>query len=203
MNLLWEICLQTIEILTLVFGILGMTLSLMLLFAPRTTRSLSNIFNRSMDIDRKLGFLDKAIATENLVYAYPRPLGMLLLAGSAFAFLFFQFKFDASHFALIFFGLAHQSVLGEILFQTIAWVGRVVCLSGVAAGLLLILAPRKLRAVEERMNRWIETRAWIEKVNRPVKSLDTVFFRFPIFFGLLGGSISCLLIVLSILNLLH
>jgi hypothetical protein len=104
---------------------------------------------------------------------------------------------------LIFFGLAHQSALGEILFQTIAWVGRVACLSGVAAGLLLILAPRKLRAVEERMNRWIETRAWIEKVNRPVKSLDTVFFRFPIFFGLLGGSISCLLIVLSILNLLH
>ena len=53
------------------------------------------------------------------------------------------------------------------------------------------------------MNRWIETRRWVDKVNRPVKSLDTVFFRYPVFFGLLGGSISCLLIVLSILNLLR
>ncbi len=203
MNLLWEIGLQTIEILTLVFGILGMTLSLMLMFAPRTTRSISNVFNRSLDIDRKLGFLDKAIQTENLVYAHPRPVGVLLLAGSVFALLFFQFKFDASHFALIFFGIHHQTVLGEILFQTIAWVGRTACLFGVAAALSLILAPRMLRAVEERMNRWIETRVLIDKVNRPVKSLDTAFFRFPIFFGLLGGSISCLLIVLSILNLLH
>jgi hypothetical protein len=43
----------------------------------------------------------------------------------------------------------------------------------------------------------------VEKLNRPVKSLDTVFFRYPIFFGLLGGSISCLLIALSVINLLH
>jgi len=45
MNLLWEICLQTVEILTLVFGILGMTLSLMLLFAPRAARNFSSVFN--------------------------------------------------------------------------------------------------------------------------------------------------------------
>jgi hypothetical protein len=43
----------------------------------------------------------------------------------------------------------------------------------------------------------------IEKLNRPVKTLDNAFFRYPIFFGLLGGSVSCLLIVLSILNLLR
>jgi len=203
MNLVWEIGLQTIEILTLVFGILGMTLSLMLLFAPRATQSLSNIFNRSLDVDRKLGFLDKDISTENLIYGHPMLLGALLLAGSVFAFLFFLFKFDASHFTLIFLGVVHHTVFGEILFQTIAWIGRVACLFGVMAGLSLILAPRKLRAMEQRVNRWIETRVLIDKVNRPVKSLDTLFFRYPIFFGLLGGSISCLLIVLSILNLLH
>jgi hypothetical protein len=203
MKLLWEISLHTIEILTLVFGILGMTLSLMLLFAPRAARNVSNIFNRSLDVDRTLGFLDRDIPTENFVYAYPVPLGALLLLGSTFAFLFFQLKFDAAHLATIFFGIGDQTGLGEILFQTIAWSGRVTCLFGAAAGLGLILAPQKLRAIEQRLNRWVETREWIEKINRPVKSLDTVFFRFPIFFGLLGGSISCLLIVLSVINLLH
>ncbi len=203
MNLLLEIGLQTIEILTLVFGILGMTLSLMLLFAPRATQSVSNLFNRSLDIDRKLGFLDRDIPTENFVYGHSIAVGALLVAGSTFAFLFFLFKFDVSLFTLIFFGIRGYTVFGEILFQTIGWIGRVACLFGLAAGLSLILAPRRLRAIERRMNRWIETRVLIEKVNRPVKSLDTVFFRYPIFFGLLGGSISCLLIVLSILNLLH
>jgi hypothetical protein len=203
MNLLWEICLQTVEILTLVFGILGMTLSLMLLFAPRAVRNFSSVFNRSLDVEQKLGFLDKDIPTENLVYGHPLLVGSLLSAGSVFALFFFLFKFDVSHFAQIFFGANHRTTSGEIIFETIAWVGRAGCLFGAAAGLILILAPRKLRAIEQGMNRWVETGALIEKLNRPVKTLDTVFFRYPIFFGLLGGSVSCLLIVLSILNLLR
>lgn len=203
MTLLWEISLNTIEILTLVFGILGMTLSLMLLFAPRAAQNLSSIFNRSLDVERQLGFLDKDIPTENLIYDHPLLLGGVLLAGSGFAFLFFQFKFDPISFAQIFFGERQPTVLGEILFQTIAWVGRVVCLFGMAAGLVLILAPAKLRMVEQRLNRWIETRVLIDRINRPVKSLDMVFFRYPIFFGLVAGSISSLLIVLSIMNLLR
>jgi len=203
MKLLWEICLQTIEILTLVFGILGMTLSLMLLFAPQVARNFSNLFNRSLDVDQKLGFLDKAISTENLIYGHPVLAGGLLSAGSVFALLFFAFKFDVSHFAQIFFGSHNHTVSGEIIFQTVAWIGRAACLFGVAVGISLIMAPRKLWAVEQKLNRWVETRVLIEKLNRPVKSLDTIFFRFPIFFGLLGGSVSCLLIVLSILNLLR
>jgi hypothetical protein len=203
MNLLWEIGLQTIEVLTLVFGILGMTLSLMLLFAPRVARNVSNVFNRSLDVDQRLGFLDKDISTENLVYGHPKLVGTLLLAGSGFAFLFFVFKFDVPNFAMIFFGSRNPTVFGEIIFQTVAWVGRLGCLFGVLAGIGLILAPQKMQAIEKRMNRWIETRLLIEKVNRPIKGLDTIFFRYPIFFGLFGGSVSCLLIVLSILNLLR
>jgi hypothetical protein len=203
MNLLFEICLQAIEILTLVFGILGMTLSLMLLFAPRIARNLSNVFNRNLDVERRLGFLDRDIPTENFVYAHPLLLGTLLLAGSGFAFLFFVFKFEPRHFAAVFFGTRHSTVLGDILFEAIAWAGRVTCLFGVATALGLILAPQRLRSIEQRLNRWIETRMVVEKLNRPVKSLDTVFFRYPIFFGLLGGSISCLLIALSVINLLH
>lgn len=203
MSLLWEIGLQTIEILTLVFGILGMTLSLMLLFAPRAARHISNVFNRTLDVDQKLGFLDRDISTEHLVYGHPLLIGALLLTGSGFAFLFFMLKFDVPHLAAIFFGASHKTVFGEIIFQTMAWIGRTGCLFGMLAGLVLVLAPRRLRAIEQRMNRWIETRRWIDKVNRPVQSLDTFFFRYPIFFGLLGGSVSCLLIVLSIFNLLR
>jgi hypothetical protein len=203
MNLLWDIFLKTVEILTLVFGILGMTLSLMLLFAPRATRNFSSVFNRSLDVDQKLGFLDKEISTENLFYSHPLLVGSLLSAGSVFALLFFFLQFDVPHFAQIFFGTPTRFSAGEILFQTVAWVGRGGCLFGAAAGLILMLAPRKMHTIEKGMNRWVETRALIEKLNRPVKTLDTVFFRYPILFGLIGGSISSLLIVLSILNLLR
>ena len=63
MEIFWEIGIQTIEILTLVFGIMGMTLSLMLMFSPRLTQNLSNVLNRSINVDKKL----EAIASEPLV----------------------------------------------------------------------------------------------------------------------------------------
>jgi hypothetical protein len=53
------------------------------------------------------------------------------------------------------------------------------------------------------MNVRYETRSWIEKYQRPIYSLDTLFFRYPILFGLLVGSISSVLIVISIINLLR
>ena len=61
METIWAIGLQTIEILTLIFGILGMTLSVLLLFFPSLTQSLSNILNRDVDVDKKLEYLDKEI----------------------------------------------------------------------------------------------------------------------------------------------
>jgi hypothetical protein len=60
-----------------------------------------------------------------------------------------------------------------------------------------------VRAIDQKMNTRYDTRSWIEILQRPTHSLDTVFFRYPVPSGLLGGSISSVLIVLSILNLLR
>ncbi len=64
MNTIWQIVLQAVEIINLVVGILGMTLSLLLLFAPGVARNLSGVFNRQVDTDRKLSFLDRSFASE-------------------------------------------------------------------------------------------------------------------------------------------
>ena len=61
MEIFWEIGIQTIEILTLIFGIMGMTLSLMLLFAPHLAQNLSNVLNRSINVDKSIEYLDKGI----------------------------------------------------------------------------------------------------------------------------------------------
>jgi hypothetical protein len=53
------------------------------------------------------------------------------------------------------------------------------------------------------MNVRYETGSWIEKLQQPAFQLDILFFRYPILFGLLVGSISCVLIVISIINLLR
>jgi hypothetical protein len=203
MNLLWEIGLQAVEIMTLVFGMLGMTLSLLLLFAPRVAQSVSGVLNRSVDVDKKLGLLDKDIQTAKVIYGHPLLVGGALVAGSVFALFFFLFKFDASKFAQVFFGSHNHSFSGEVIFQTVAWIGKIGCLCGLLAGFGLVFAPRRLRAIDQKMNVRYETRSWIEKLQRPSLSLDAVFFRYPILCGLLVGSISSVLIVISIINLLR
>jgi hypothetical protein len=61
MQIIQQIGLQAIEILTLITSVLGITLSLMLVFSPNLTKSLSNILNRKINFDEKINFLDKDI----------------------------------------------------------------------------------------------------------------------------------------------
>jgi hypothetical protein len=203
MDLLREIALQAIEIMTLVFGILGMTLSLLLLFTPKVAQGISVILNRRVDIDQKLGVLDKNIPSDQAIYGHPLAVGVGLICGSVFALFFFFFNFDAVKFAQVFFGSHHHAFSGEILFEAVAWIGKIGCLFGLLIGIGLIAAPRRLRAIDQKVNVQFETRSWFEKIQQPTHSLDVVFFRYPILSGVLVGFLSCVLIVISILNLLR
>ena len=89
MDIFREIALQTVEFLTLIFGILGMTFSLMLLFSPHLARSLSNILNRQVNVDKRLEYLDKNIEITEFFYSYHVATGILIVAGSAFSLFFF------------------------------------------------------------------------------------------------------------------
>lgn len=203
MNVVFDIALHTVEVVNLVSGILGMTLSLLLLFAPGVARNLSGLFNREVDTDRRLTFLDRSFASEKLIYGHPLLVGGCLSAGAAFGLVFLFYDFNAHKYASIFFGPGFHPILGEFVFQVVAWIGRVACTLGVLAGGSLMIAPEALRSLDRRLSAHFDTGQWIDRLQRPAHSLDSVFFRYPIVFGLFGGAVSCLLIVLSVLNLLR
>ena len=101
MQIIWDILLQTVEILTLVFGILGLAFSLMLTFSPAIVQNIGKMMNRSINIDKSLAFLDKDIATGHLILNHPTVAGICLIAGSVFALVFFFFRLDVSNFSMI------------------------------------------------------------------------------------------------------
>ena len=103
MEIIKEIGLQVIEILTLTFGILGMTFSAMLMFSPNMTQNLSNILNRKVNIDEKIAFLDKDIEIAQYVYGYYVVVGLLLIVGSVIVLCFFYFSLDVAKFINILF----------------------------------------------------------------------------------------------------
>ena len=89
MEIIWQISLEAIEILTLIFGILGITVSLMLLFSPKLAKTLGGILNRNVSLDNKLDYVDKGIQIETLVYNHHILMGALLVVGSVFVLFFF------------------------------------------------------------------------------------------------------------------
>jgi len=203
LEIFWEIGIQTIEILTLVFGIMGMTLSLMLMFSPRLTQNLSNILNRSIHVDKRLEYLDKDIQISDFFYNHHITFGFILVVGSAFSLFFFFFSLDVSKFAGIFFGSRTNVFTAELVVSTITWIGKIGCLAGLAIGLLLAFKPDSMKRLENRLNSWFETKPMIEKLDKSSHDMDAFFFRHSIAVGLVGAVISFFLISLSIINLLR
>jgi hypothetical protein len=202
MEFFWEIGIQTAEILTLIFGIMGMTLSLMLLLSPRLAQNLSNVLNRSINVDKKLEYLDKDIQISGFLYKHHVAVGLLLVAGSAFSLFFFFFSLDVSKFAGVFFGSRDNLFTAELVVSAFTWIGRIGCLIGLVSGLLMVLIPDLLKRIEAKMNSWFETKPFLEKLDKTSHDMDSFFFRYPVAVGLVGAVISFLLISLSIINLL-
>ena len=202
MDIFWDIGLHTVEILTLLFGVLGMAFSLLLLISPRLTKSAGNFFNRSINVEPKINILDKDIKTETLIYGHHVVFGLCMVAGSVFAFIFFFFDVDISTFASVFIVSGKYFVIFEIIFYAFAWIAKIACILGIVFGGFLLFAPDKMRNLDQKVNIWFETRGIFAKLDQTGPELDVFLFRHPFFFGLTGALVSFLIITLSIVNLL-
>ena len=202
MEIIQEIGLQVIEILTLTFGILGMTFSAMLMFSPNLTKNFSNILNRSINVDEKISFLDKDVEITAYFYGHHVVVGLLLIAGSAFVLFFFYFSLDVAKFTKVFFSSPKQVIFGEILINSTLWVGKITCLASLFFGSWLMVAPDRMKRFENKLNSWIETRSIFDKLDRSSQNVDSFFFRHPFLVGLTGAILSFLIISLTIINLL-
>ncbi len=202
MEIIQEIGLQVIEILTLIFGILGMTFSAMLVFSSNLPKNFNNILNRNVNIDEKIRFLDKNIEITAYLYSHHVVVGLLLIIGSVFALFFFYFSLNIAKFTNIFFDTPNQVLIGKILLKSILAVGKISCLAGFFVGSLLMFAPDKMKQWEHKLNLWFETGTVIEKLEQPRGKVDSFFFRHPLPIGLTGAVLSFLIISLSLANLL-
>ena len=202
MSIFQQIALEVVEILTLVFGILGITFSLLLIFSPSLTKSISAVFNRNVNFDDTVSYLDKDISVDSFIYSHNVIFGICLSAGSAFALIFFFFSLDVSSFANIFFVSGKYVSTNKMIFEAVSWIGKVACFVGLICGIILFIAPEKMKRIEKVMASWFETRPVFDKLDESKRELDTLFFRHPLVCGTIGLIISVFVIVLSILNLL-
>ncbi|MBW1822935.1 MAG: hypothetical protein JRI92_14605 [Deltaproteobacteria bacterium] len=186
MDFFWEIALQTVGILALIFGILGIAFSLLLLISPNVTKKLSNIFNLYIDVDKKVSYLDKDIQTESIIYK-----------------IFLMFKLDVGNFVNIFFSSQKFASINDIILSSMAIIGKIVGVAGVIIGSILLFSPGKMKKIEKKVNTLFSTQHMVSKLDETHHDIDTFIYKHAVLFGLTGLIASVFLTVLATVNILH
>ena len=203
MEIIWEIILQSLEIFTLVVGVLGLFLSLLLLFAPRASKAFSELCNRYIDVDRKIiGFIDKDIQTEKMVYHHNIITGIALIIGSSFILVFLFYRLDVRNFISIFFGSGQFVTTGEVVVSAMALIGKTAGVVGLLLGSILLFNPEQMRGIETKLNKWFATEPMFKKLETS-RDVDTVIYRRPVTFGVIGLITSVVLTFLAFQNLVR
>ena len=202
MEIIWDIGFQTIKIMTLVAGILGIVLSLMLLLSPKLTKIISESCNRYVDFDRKINYLDRDINTEKLIYRHNIISGSCLIVGSAFSIAFLFYGLDVKSFVIVFFGSEKFATTNEVIFSSFALFGKMAAIIGLIIGSILLFNPGITRNIETKLNTWFTTQPVFAKLDQAQGDFDTVIYQRPLLYGSIGLITSILLTVLAVANIL-
>lgn len=203
MGIIWEICLQAVEIFILIVGILGVVLCLLLLLAPRFVKSFSEKLNRHVEMDAKIkGIADKEIHTDRLIYGHNIIAGTCFIIGSAFILIFLYYRLDVKSLAKLLSGHHNDPTISEIIIGAMAMIGKIAGILGIIIGSILLFSPEQLRIIENRLNTWFSTQSMVDKLDRSYKDIDALVFQRPVIFGIIGLIFSVVLTYLAIRNLL-
>ena len=202
MEIIWDIGFQAIKIITLVAGILGVALSLLLLFAPNLTKIISESCNRYVDFDRKINYLDRDISTERIVYRHNIISGSCLIVGSAFTIAFLFYGLDVKSFVKVFFGSEKFATTNEVIFSSFALCGKIAAIMGIIIGSILLFNPGQMQNIETKLNTWFTTQPVFEKLDQAQGDFDTLIYQRPLLYGSIGLITSILLTALAVTNIL-
>lgn len=192
MDLLTEVFLTATKMLTLFIGMSGLFLSVALLFRPQAVRRMSEKANASISFFPVSAMLDRRIEANRIAYRHPLWVGALFMAGSTFVlhFLYFQFSMPAI-----------EAITAVILFEALVRLSRLAAFCGLLLGAALVLAPGRVRALEDRAGAWIDTQPFFKGLDRSNTTVDHIFLRYPLASGAVGLLASFVLTILSIYNL--
>jgi len=202
MDAIWEICLQALELFTLTVGLLGAMLSLILLVSPETLRKLGNYCNRMIYLDRKfIRFIDKSINTERLIYNHNLLFGVTFIVSCAFILVFLFYRLDVRSFAAVIFADGTFRSPGEILISAMALFGKTAGIFGMLIGSILLYSPEHVQSLEYKLNTWLSTEPMLDQLDRSYDSFDSLVYRQPLLFGMLGLLTSGILTFLAVRNI--
>ncbi len=193
MLLILEIVIRVAEILTIVAGSTGILVSIVLLFSPGSIRRANRVLNIQMMTQKQLAAFSHPVRLEPFALRYHVACGGVLTVVSVLI--------------LLFLFISAQAPLGFGLFMDMAiefsiLLGKTAGVTGIAAGVFLLISPAGFQALGRKVDTWIDTGPVFNKLDTLLVDVDSIFIRHSLIFGLMSLSVSVALIIISIVNFL-
>ncbi|MDD5385005.1 MAG: hypothetical protein PHG89_09015 [Gallionella sp.] len=148
---------RSLAIFLLIGALMGVAVSLLLIFKPHLMARVNRVANRWISTRHLDQLLDRSVSIEQWSYQYHRPLGMLITFGACYILVYFGLLFNKASALQRLSGYVPVRLLDGLL-DALA----LASLSGAAValfvGLALWLRPSMLRGIEESANQWISSR---------------------------------------------
>lgn len=156
-NLINIILWQSLAIFLIVGSLMGVAVSLLLIFRPHLMVRINRVANRWISTRHLDQWLDRSVSIEHWFYQHHRPLGILIVFGACYILVYFGLLFDKPIALQRLAGYAPSWQL-DILLDALALASLVGAVVALFVGLFLWLRPSLLRGIEEEANRWISWR---------------------------------------------
>lgn len=149
---------RTLAIFLLIGALMGIAVSLLLIFKPHLIERVNRVANRWISMRHISRWMDRSIRIERWCYRHHRPLGLLLTLGGAYILVYFGLRFDKAIALQSFSSLVSNKPLLDSLLQALVLVELIGGVFALLVGLVVWLRPSLLRGMEKESNQWLSLR---------------------------------------------
>lgn len=147
---------RALAIFLLIGALMGVAVSLSLIFKPHLLARTSQMANRWISTSRMDQMLNRSIGIEQWFYQHHRLLGILITFGACYILVYFGLLFDKPATLQSLSGYA-PNWLRDILLDALVLASLIGAVVALFVGLFLWLRPSLLRGIEASANQWIST----------------------------------------------
>lgn len=149
---------RTLAIFLLIGALMGIAVSLLLIFKPHLIERVNRVANRWVSMRHISRWMDRSIRIERWCYRHHRPLGLFLTLGGAYILVYFGWRFDKPIALHSFSSFVSNKLLLDTLLQALVLFELIGGVFALLVGLVIWLRPSLLRGMEKESNQWLSFR---------------------------------------------
>lgn len=162
---------QSLAIFLIISALMGVAVSLLLIFKPHLMERVNRIANRWISTRRLNQLLDHSISIERWFYRHHRPLGILVILGASYILVYFGLLFNKAIALQRLSGYVPVMLL-DILLDALVLTTLLGAAVALFTGLVIWLRPSLLRGIEKEANQWVSTRRASKVLDMPHDEID-------------------------------